>query len=355
MTTEAKSTASDGRSLGRYYSASQLRADTWNRLKHDALRLAERHAGRQETAQLKREVAKALDILEPIETYWAPPGKEAIRRLRALFGEADYAALSQLAARIVRSLVSGSFRRHTLDLNGGDEPGEHLDQVEAPDLMGEDKAHVRPYFEVLVADKMSERQEQAMRAGLRAMRRQEDQFVYETVFVPTLEDALIATVLNPQLQAVIIRYDLPLKSLNRLEPVRRALNRIDPAELEAAHPSDRGVLLARLLGDLRPELQVYLVTDASVEEIAGRCPANVRRVFYQQEDFLELHLNILREVNRLYHTPFFTALRDYSKQPTGVFHAMPISRGKSIIKSNWIQDMGQFYGMNCILTWANSD
>jgi arginine decarboxylase len=349
MSTQVKSPANDGRSLGRYYTASQLRADTWNRLKHDALRLAERHAGRQETVQLKRDVAKALDILEPIETYWAFPGKEAFRHLRRQFDDGDYIALAQLAARIVRALISGSYRRHTLALTGGEESGEHPDQAEALDLMGEDKVHARPYFEVLVVDKMSERQEQAMRAGLHAMRRQEDQFVYETVFAPTLEDALIATVLNPQLQAVIIRYDLPLKSLNRLEPVRRELNRIDPAELEAAHPTERGVLLARLLGDLRPELQVYLVTDASVEEIAGRCPANVRRVFYQQEDFFELHLNILRGVNRRYHTPFFTALRDYSKQPTGVFHAMPISRGKSITKSNWIQDMGQFYGMNIFL------
>ena len=77
----------------------------------------------------------------------------------------------------------------------------------------------------------------------------------------------------------------------------------------------------------------------------GRC----RRVFYNQEDFLELHLNILRGVNRRYKTPFFTALKEYSKQPTGVFHAMPISRGKSISRSHWIQDMGAFYGPNIFL------
>ena len=29
---------------------------------------------------------------------------------------------------------------------------------------------------------------------------------------------------------------------------------------------------------------------------------------------------------------------------------MPISRGKSITKSHWIQDMGQFYGINIFLT-----
>ena len=81
---------------------------------------------------------------------------------------------------------------------------------------------------------------------------------------------------------------------------------------------------------------------------AGRRPICLR-VFYQQEDFLELHLNILRGVGARYQTPFFTALKEYSRQPTGVFHAMPISRGKSITKSHWIQDMGQFYGMNIFL------
>ncbi len=50
-----------------------------------------------------------------------------------------------------------------------------------------------------------------------------------------------------------------------------------------------------------------------------------------------------------YKTPFFSALVEYSKQPTGVFHAMPISRGKSITRSHWIQDMGAFYGANIFL------
>jgi len=66
-------------------------------------------------------------------------------------------------------------------------------------------------------------------------------------------------------------------------------------------------------------------------------------------DYLEQHLSILRGINHRYQTPFFTALKEYSRQPTGVFHAMPISRGKSITKSHWIQDMEQFYGINIFL------
>jgi arginine decarboxylase len=349
MTQDADKTTAQGRSLSRYYNASQLRADTWNRLKHDAQRLVEKHASKRETASLKRDVEAALDILEPIETYWAFPGKEAFDHLRRLFESEDFVAVAQMAARIVRALVSRSYRRRTVAVLAPEESGDLADDKEAMELGNDERPQVRPYFEVMVVDKLLPNQEQVMQHGLRAMRRAEDQFVYESVFVPSLEDALIATFLNPQIQAVIIRYDFPVESTNRLEPAQRELNRLDPTWVDEATPSTRGVLLARLIGEIRPELDIYLVTDTAVEDIAGNCPSNVRRVFYQQEDFFELHLNILRGVNKRYKTPFFTALREYSKQPTGVFHAMPISRGKSILKSNWIQDMGQFYGMNIFL------
>ena len=98
-------------------------------------------------------------------------------------------------------------------------------------------------------------------------------------------------------------------------------------------PENYGPELCRLIASVRPELDAYLVTDRSVEEIAGLDLGICRRVFYNQEDFQELHLNILRGVQSRYKTPFFTALVEYSKQPTGVFHAMPISRGKSIARA----------------------
>lgn len=107
--------------------------------------------------------------------------------------------------------------------------------------------------------------------------------------------------------------------------------------------------MCRLVAKTRPELDAYLITERSVEDIAGHDLGICRRVFYNQEDFLELHLNILRGVQSRFKTPFFTALVEYSKQPTGVFHAMPISRGKSISRSHWIQDMGAFYGPNIFL------
>ena len=50
-----------------------------------------------------------------------------------------------------------------------------------------------------------------------------------------------------------------------------------------------------------------------------------------------------------YRAPFFNALRNYSSRPTGVFHALPISHGNSIVKSHWIRDMVDFYGLEIFL------
>jgi hypothetical protein len=57
----------------------------------------------------------------------------------------------------------------------------------------------------------------------------------------------------------------------------------------------------------------------------------------------------MKGVGERHRTPFFNALRDYAKQPTGVFHALPLARGKSIMNSNWIGDLAEFYGMNLFM------
>ena len=181
------------------------------------------------------------------------------------------------------------------------------------------------------------------------MRRAEDSFTYEPVFVPSFEDALIAVLFNHNIQSVVIRYGFKLRSKHNLPVLSRYLAQTHCDDLDDVEPQDYGVLLSDVIAAIRPELDLFLVTNQSVEEIAGRVGDACRRVFYNREDFLELHMNILRGVESRYQTPFFTALRRYSKQPTGVFHALPISRGKSITKSHWIDDMGEFYGMNIFL------
>ena len=120
-------------------------------------------------------------------------------------------------------------------------------------------------------------------------------------------------------------------------------------ELDGLDPDERAQILARALARIRPELDLYLMTEISVEDLAGRLSHHFRRVFHAREGSLELHLSILDGVAARYRAPFFSALRSYSHRPTGVFHALPISHGKSIVNSHWIRDMIDFYGLDIFL------
>jgi arginine decarboxylase len=113
--------------------------------------------------------------------------------------------------------------------------------------------------------------------------------------------------------------------------------------------------LAQVLKRVRPELDLYLVSNGQVEEIAGNPKANaVRRVFYAVEELLELHLAILEGVQDRYDAPFFNNLQKYAQRPIGTFHGLPIARGKSIFKSDWIRDMGEFYGPTLFLAESSA-
>ena len=109
------------------------------------------------------------------------------------------------------------------------------------------------------------------------MRRTEDAFVYEPVVVPSVEDALIAILFNHNIQAVVVRPGLTLKSRNTLPILTKYLNRIGDEDLDALGTGEYGPELCRLIARVRPELDAYLVTDRSVEEIAGRDLGGCRR------------------------------------------------------------------------------
>ncbi|HVI35848.1 MAG TPA: hypothetical protein VM684_06430, partial [Gaiellales bacterium] len=258
--------------FSQYYNASQLRADTWNRLKHDALQLAEAEARKRDPARLRDSVLEALDLLEPIEGYWVFPGREAVAGLRRLLEAEDYRNLALLAGRIVRALSSDSYRRHAVSLRTTQDGAEAEGEIEAAEQYGEESAHGRPYFEVLVVDSMGPIQEAALKLGIRQARRPDDPFLYELLVVPSAEAALIAILTNYNIQTVVIRFSFPYRSANQVAALQRELMGIDEAAFEAVAPGDRGILLCEVIGRLRPELCVYIVTDVTIEEMAGRTP-----------------------------------------------------------------------------------
>ena len=183
------------------------------------------------------------------------------------------------------------------------------------------------------------------------MRRPEDSFIYEPVIVGRFEDAFCAVIVNPQIAAVVVAEGVPYRSAHDA-PVLRSV--LDP--IVGTTDSDRsGLQLADAIKRIRPELDLYLTTDRDVETIAGSpAGSSVRRIFYGVEEVLELHLSILEGVQARYSTPFFDNLKKYAQRPIATFHALPIARGKSVFNSEWIRDMGEFYGINLFLAESSA-
>jgi arginine decarboxylase len=331
-----------------YYDASQFRLDTWNELKRLTARLERSNRTGADVTEMVETTSRTLASLVEIEHYFAFPGQRACRQVEALHRRAYYGAMSRYVERLVRLLVGDLYRRRDVsEIFHEDYDNPDVAGAEVVEHLGASGA--RPYFEVIVVDDTSAETAQETRKRLLGMRRDQDQYVYDVVVVRSLEDAVIAAQFNYNIQSVVIRYSFATESLTRQRLLRTYLAHRDVRTAIARHPDNPAWALGESLQAVRPELDLYLVTDDPLRNVAGHTGRFFRRVFYHEEDYLELHLTILRGIHERYETPFFNALREYSHRPTGVFHAMPISRGKSIYKSHWIRDMGEFYGENIFL------
>ena len=336
-------------SVSKLYSASQTRLDNWNKLKTTTSRLDDPKIEQGLAQQLIKKAHKLMQKLEPTEMYWAFPGRNVFKELQEILTSGDYHKTHHVVKLIVRALMNNSYRRRRINLGlmPEDKCNSLLDSDDDRD--NENSELNNPYFEVLIVDSYSSNMEVREREEFAHIRRYSDAFVYEPVFVHSFEDALIAVLLNHNIQSVVVRYGFGLESEYGLSVLNDRITHLSKKSLKAIGTGNYAPALCDSIKKTRPELDIYLVTDRSVEDVASTVTHSCRRVFYNQEDYLELHLNILRGVQERYKSPFFSALKKYSKQPTGVFHAMPISRGKSITKSHWIKDMAEFYGMNTFL------
>ncbi|MFT3812250.1 MAG: ornithine decarboxylase [Acidovorax sp.] len=344
MTTKPSAATRTRASLSRHRSVWEMRSDGWISLVDDLSRLAILPADHPERATRFAHVQNILDRLAPIENYWAFPGGRVFGELCQWIEREELARAHQAARRIHRALAARTYRHDPNTLDSSDN--------ELPSQIETDSEHqaqlARPYFEVLIVDEMSASEEDALRRRVQRKRSSDDDFIFDVVVVPSYEDALIATLVNFNLQAVVIRHGFPFRSANRSGMLRRFLDGMDET-IEAMPEFERGPLLGQQIAQLRPELDLYLVTDVSVEDIAARAGEVFKRIFFGEEDHIELYSAIMKGVGERHKTPFFHALRDYAKQPTGVFHALPLARGKAIMNSNWIGDLAQFYGMNLFM------
>ena len=118
---------------------------------------------------------------------------------------------------------------------------------------------------------------------------------------------------------------------------------------------DLALQLLAICREIRPEVDRYLLSDRDWDRVAGSQEASdIRRIFFGVEEVKEVHLSVLDGVRERYQTPFFDNLKAYARRPMGTYHALPIARGKSIFKSNWIRDMGEFYGANLFMAESSA-
>jgi arginine decarboxylase len=318
------------------------RRDGWTDLEEAASRVAQLSAQARAADEPTGKVRDLLNLLDPIEHFWAFPGHRRFEQVRRLFSQSDFNRCARLVADINRALADETYRGAIASPLRGED-------VEAEEAQAEQITPHRPYFEVLIVDDITPRQEQALREELRKLRRAEDDYVYELVVVSSFEDALTAVFFNFDLQACVIRRHFGTQSRHDLSALGDLAGPGVPGDFADLSHRELADRLGQRINEIRPELDLYLVTEASVEEIAGQLSRHFRRVFHGREGSLELHLSLLRGVRHRYRTPFFAALREYSHQPTGVFHALPVSRGKSVVNSHWIRDMVDFYGLDIFL------
>src|SRR6478752_7393614 len=321
------------------------RADRWRDLADLARRWT---AGRAE----RQDVETAFAELELQEQYYAFPGARLLTALRARIA-ADRSSAESFAAlvrRISSAIVTRDYKHDPSEWETDDSADVPADIL--PPTLGHDSAR-RPYFEVLVVTPAPVSRWTHLAAEMRRLRRPEDSFIYEPVIVGSLEDAICAVIVNPDIAAVLVHEGFALKARYDA-PVLHELLAIYHSGAPAME-DDTALPLVGALARLRPELDLYLLSDRHVEKLAGDPKASaLRRIFYQVEEPLEMHLAVLEGIRARFESPFFDNLKRYAQRPIGTFHALPIARGKSIFRSPWIRDMGQFYGINLFLAESSA-
>jgi len=326
--------------------AADNRTDQWRELNAIARAWATAEPKGAQADSLRADAVGLLGAIARLEQCWAYPGPRLLTAIVEAMAQHDAASFARLVQKVSGALLSGDYRRHELAWDPVAESDARSLEAALPPDVDRGEAH-KPSFEVLIVTPTDPAHWPRARADMKRMRRAEDQFHYEVVHAGSFEDAALAVLVNDNLQAVVIVDGFQFASRQDMPDLKAFLNRqfqLDPSNLAAGALA---TVLAKAIKNCRPELDLYLLSDRTAESLAGSDEvAPVRRMFHHVEEPMEIHLAILDGIKDRYETPYFDNLKKYAQRPIGTFHALPIARGKSVFRSNWIRDMGQFYGAN---------
>src|SRR5271170_3336377 len=279
---------------------SYSRIDTWNLLDDACHQLAVVDRAGLDTGHEAARAKRLMNRLSAYERYWIYPGPENLAAFR------EY--LDNLATVSLEEKVSLAVR------------------------LPDDSPPTAP---------------EGLAESLRALRGPSDDVQFELLIVSSVEDAITAVALNGEIQAAIIRHDIPLRSRDRV-PLMNTLLGANDAVVATDRTHD-WVECGEWIRELRPHIDLYLLTDESIASETEDEPNVYDRTFYRLNDVTDLYSTVLAGIRNRYSTPFFDALRAYAARPAGQFHALPVARGASIFNSKSLQDMGEFYGRNIFM------
>lgn len=331
-----------------YYNIGQLRIDQWNKLKRETATLAAAKRGEKEEKNHRQVVLQLLEECMNVESYFAFPGLFRLNSLQEKLERQEHTALAHQVAEITRQLVSDRYRSNPDFLEDDEVPTEPTENGELQ------QGTSKNYFEVMFVEDISPGEEAKLRYDLKDLRGSNEQFTYGIVVQRSFEDAMIALLFNYNIQAVVVRYAPPYRSKKITSLIKPFIQNMLKLDFSGLPETELGPVLGKAIHKFRPEIDTYYVTDTALNNLKDSTLKSFRRIFYRAEDLQELHLTVMRGISERHETPFFSALKEYSKKPTGIFHAMPISRGNSIFKSRWINDFGNFYGRNMFLAETSS-
>ena len=189
--------------IDRFFSGPGSRGDAWQNL----VELAEAWSNGSGN---RGEFEAALTKMMVTEGFFAYPGHELMSAHKEKADANNAEAAARLARQITRTVLTRSYRQNAGEWEGLEEDERATADV-LPPALGSAESH-RPYFEVLIVTGAPATRWPALRTEWRRLRRPLDAFVYEPVLVGSFEDAFCATILNPDLAAVVIHEGFAFKS-----------------------------------------------------------------------------------------------------------------------------------------------
>ncbi len=142
-----------------------------------------------------------------------------------MYDTGEYGIFTHTVSEVVRSLVSESYRTNRKSTENRREADGKCSKKMSIQSVQRDQH----YFEVIFVDDLDSEDESILLEKFEAIRSDKESLTYKVIMLSSLEDALIALLFNPNIQACVIRSGIKYSSqmdLTCIHPFIAGLNRI---------------------------------------------------------------------------------------------------------------------------------